>query len=227
MNAAEPVCALILVDCQADFVPGGALPVPDGDAVVGACNELRAAGPWRLIVLTQDWHPSSHASFAVNNGDAPLFSTRRVGEEAAQVMWPVHCVEGTPGAAFLPSLAREPSDVVVRKGTVPAVDSYSGFGDAFGGKYERTALAEELHAAGVSTVVLGGLALDYCVAYTALDAAAGGFRPILVLDACRGIAPASVEAALASMDKVGVVIVRTVEEAIVTARSSFCRPRPS
>ena len=116
--------ALIIVDVQNDFCDGGSLAVPDGDAVVPVINRLRARCTWDVVVLTQDWHPPTHASFASNNAGAALFSVVELEGMGKQVMWPNHCVQGTPGAEFHPRLDRAPGDVVVRKGTVERVDSY-------------------------------------------------------------------------------------------------------
>jgi nicotinamidase/pyrazinamidase len=215
--------ALIIIDVQNDFCAGGSLAVPDGDAVIPVINRLRATAAWDAVVLTQDWHPADHASFASNNAGAAVFSTVTLPEPmGAQVMWPDHCVQGTLGAEFHPHLARAAGDIVVRKGTVAHVDSYSGFGDGAGHRYERTELEAALKAAGITDVFVTGLALDYCVAFTAKDAAKAGFNAFVVLDACRGIAPDSIARETAAMAALGVHLVpssddvptRDVEEAV-------------
>lgn len=195
--------ALVLVDLQNDFCPGGALPVPEGDQAVAAANRLQDA--FDLVVATQDWHPANHGSFAANHPG------RRAGEVIeldglAQVLWPVHCVEHTPGADFHPALNRSRIARVFRKGTDPKVDSYSGFFD--NGHRKATGLAEFLAERGVGEVCVCGLATDYCVKHTALDAVALGFRTRLALDACRGVnlAPGDVEKAVEAMRAKGVEV---------------------
>ena len=201
--------ALILVDIQNDFCGGGALAVPDGDAVVRVANALRGARAWDLVVFTQDWHPAGHSSFASTHGRPP-FSTMELpgapAEAPPQVLWPDHCVQGSPGAAFHVDLVRAPTDVVVRKGTVPAVDSYSGFGDAQGGAIERTELESLLRARGVESIFVVGLALDYCVLATCTDAARAGFATTCIADATRAITPEGAAAAAAAMRKAGVAL---------------------
>ena len=174
--------ALILVDIQNDFLPGGALAVPDGDAVVPVANALMPG--FSLVVATQDWHPADHGSFAANHPG------RRPGEVIAlgglsQVLWPVHCVQGTRGAEFAGGLDRARIGRVFVKGTDPEIDSYSGFFD--NERRKSTGLGEFLRAAGVDEVVVLGLATDYCVKFTALDALSLGLRTVLVVDGCRGV----------------------------------------
>ena len=174
--------ALILVDIQNDFLPGGALAVPDGDAVVPVANALMPA--FSLVVATQDWHPAGHGSFAANHPG------RRPGEVIAlgglsQVLWPVHCVQGTRGAELADGLERGRIGRVFVKGTDPEIDSYSGFFD--NERRKSTGLAEFLRAVGVDEVVVLGLATDYCVKFTALDALSLGLRTVLVVDGCRGV----------------------------------------
>lgn len=203
--------ALIIVDVQADFCAGGALPVPDGDAVVPVINALRADCAWDAVLLTQDWHPPDHASFAANNAGAALFSTRAAAGVAAQVMWPAHCVQGSAGADFHARLARGAGDIVVRKGAHAAVDSYSGFGDALGHRVERTELGAALRARGVSDVFVVGLALDFCVAFTCKDAALAGYGVACVLDAARAISPEGAQREAAAMAALGVRLLRAVD----------------
>lgn len=174
--------ALILVDIQNDFLPGGALAVPDGDAVVPVANALMPG--FSLVVATQDWHPAAHGSFAANHPG------RRPGEVIAlgglsQVLWPVHCVQGTRGAELADGLDRARIGRVFVKGTDPEIDSYSGFFD--NERRKSTGLGEFLRAAGVDEVVVLGLATDYCVKFTALDALSLGLRTVLVVDGCRGV----------------------------------------
>lgn len=198
--------ALILVDLQNDFCPGGALAVPRGDEVIAVANTLARSGRFSRIVATQDWHPSDHGSFAANHpGRAPY----ELGELAGlpQVLWPVHCVQNTHGAAFHPDLEASRIDRVFPKGTDVGVDSYSGLFD--NGKRKSTGLAEWLRAEGVRKVTVLGLATDYCVKATAIDAKAAGFEVELVLDGCRGVGlgEADVADALDAMRSSGVRIV--------------------
>jgi nicotinamidase/pyrazinamidase len=176
--------ALILVDIQPDFMPGGALAVPEGDAILPAVRSL--IDRHDLVVATQDWHPREHGSFAVNHlGRSPGEMIDLHG--LAQVLWPVHCVQDSPGAALSEGLAdkRERIAEVFRKGTDPSVDSYSGFFD--NGRRNATGMGEWLSARGVDTVTVVGLATDYCVKFTALDAIDLGFTTTVVQDACRAV----------------------------------------
>lgn len=197
--------ALILVDIQNDFCPGGALAVADGDAVVPVANRLMSAVD--LVVATQDWHPATHGSFASNNPGKQVFT---MGDLTGlpQVMWPDHCVQWTGGAQFHPGLDTKRIARVFPKGTDATIDSYSGFFD--NGKRKATGLGDWLKAKGVTEVLICGLATDYCVKATAIDAAQLGFRTVLVEDGCRGVGmkPTDVPDALAAMRAAGVVITR-------------------
>lgn len=195
--------ALILVDLQNDFLPGGALAVPRGDEVIATAN--RAQADFVLTVATQDWHPADHGSFAANRRGG------RVGEVAElgglpQVLWPVHCVQGTRGAELAPALDRTRIARVFPKGTDAAVDSYSGFFD--NGRRRATGLGDYLRERGVTAVTIMGLATDYCVKATALDARFLGFRTILRLDGCRGVelAPGDCARAVEQMRAAGVEV---------------------
>jgi nicotinamidase/pyrazinamidase len=195
--------ALILVDLQNDFVPGGALPVPDGDAVVPVANRLMASGRFDLVVATQDWHPSNHGSFAtMHPGHKPGEVIDLNG--LPQVLWPVHCVQRSNGAEFLAALDRSRIERVFQKGTDAAIDSYSGFFD--NGHRKATGLGEYLKQRGVTDVYVLGLATDYCVKFTALDALGLGFKVHLVEDACRGVnlQPGDVERAVEEMRGKGI-----------------------
>lgn len=195
--------ALILVDIQNDFCTGGALAVPQGDSVVAVANRLMAAAD--VVVATQDWHPAAHGSFAANHPGRKPFELAELGG-LPQVLWPAHCVEWTGGAQFHPQLDTRRIARVFPKGTDPAIDSYSGFFD--NGRRKATGLGDWLRAQGVGEVVVCGLATDYCVKATAIDAAGLGFRTLLAEDACRGVGlqPGDIPAALAAMRAVGVVI---------------------
>ncbi len=173
---------LLVVDVQRGFCAGGGLPVPDGDAVVPVINQLAAR--FEQVILTQDWHPPGHVSFAASHPGRKPFETIELpyGE---QVLWPVHCVQGTADAEFHPDLHVPHAIAVIRKGWRPQVDSYSAFVEA--DRRTPTGLAGLLRELGVRQVVLCGLATDYCVAWSALDARAAGFAATVVEDACRAI----------------------------------------
>ena len=198
--------ALILVDIQNDFVPGGALAVSEGDAVVPVANALARSGDFDLVVATQDWHPEGHESFAAaHEGHEPGQVIDLHGLD--QVLWPVHCVQGTPGAEFVDALDTEAIDAVFQKGTDPTIDSYSGFYD--NGRRKATGLGEWLRERGVTKVTVVGLATDYCVKFTALDALSEGFATTVVTEACRGVnlSPGDAERALEELREAGAVLV--------------------
>ena len=174
--------ALIVIDVQNDFCPGGALAVTDGDAIIPQINALMA--DFACVVLTQDWHPADHASFAANHPGAAPFSLTQM-PYGPQVLWPVHCVQGTAGAAFHPALRSDPAQMVIRKGFRAGIDSYSAF---FENDHKTaTGLEGYLRSRGITAVTLVGLATDFCVAYSALDAANFGFKVTLLASACRAI----------------------------------------
>ena len=199
--------ALILVDIQNDFLPGGALAVPDGDAVIEVANALVPA--FELVVATQDFHPAHHRSFASQHpGRAPGDIVELNGLE--QVLWPDHCVQGTPGADFS-ALLRAPAAKTFRKGTNPEIDSYSGFFD--NGHRQATGLETFLRERRVDQLFVLGLATDYCVRFTVLDALKLGFATRLVVDGCRGVnlQPGDTDAALEEMTTAGASVVRSEE----------------
>lgn len=174
--------ALIIVDVQNDFIPGGALAVKDGDQVVPIINQLQEK--FDFIVATQDWHPADHGSFAANH------SNKNIGEfidlnGIQQILWPVHCVQGTKGAEFHPDLKTEKWKAVFKKGTNPKVDSYSGFFDNH--RIGDTGLSGFLKENGIEEVFVCGLATDYCVKFTVLDAISEGFKTTLIADAARAV----------------------------------------
>lgn len=196
--------ALILVDIQNDFCPGGALAVADGDAVVAAANALMQQHD--LVVATQDWHPADHRSFAVNQGGHQAYDVIDL-DGLPQVLWPAHCVQWTGGALFHPALDTRRIACVFPKGTDRAVDSYSGFFD--NARRHSTGLADWLRARSVDEVGIVGLATDYCVKATAIDAAELGFRTRVHRHACRGVGlgPGDIAAAIDAMRSAGVDIV--------------------
>ncbi len=174
--------ALIVIDVQNDFCPAGALAVAQGDQIIPRINALMA--DFATVVLTQDWHPATHSSFAANHAGAAPFSLTQM-PYGPQVLWPVHCVQGTSGAAFHHALRTDPAHLVIRKGFRPEIDSYSAF---FENDHKTpTGLDGYLRARGITGITLVGLATDYCVAYSALDAAALGFSVTVPMDACRAI----------------------------------------
>lgn len=197
--------ALILVDLQNDFLPGGALAVPDGDRVIPVANRLAASAEFRLVVATQDWHPAHHASFAANHPGLAVGSAIEL-DGLSQVLWPVHCVENTGGALFAPGLETRRVHRVFQKGTDPSIDSYSGFFD--NGHRKATGLGGFLKLHGVTAVTVVGLATDYCVKFTALDARQLGFDVTLVRSGCRAVnlAPGDEAAAIEAMRAAGVRI---------------------
>ena len=195
--------ALILVDLQNDFCPGGALAVPGGDQVIPIARQLcDKAG---IVVATQDWHPANHGSFAASHPGTKVGDTIELAGQP-QVLWPVHCVQNTPGAEFAPGFPAEKVKAVFRKGTDPDIDSYSGFYDNRHRK--ATGLGEWIRSLRITRVWIAGLATDYCVKFTALDAARFNLETTLVLDACRGVnlQPGDVDRAVDEMRKAGVAI---------------------
>ncbi len=197
--------ALILVDIQYDFCPGGSLAVPDGDAVVPVANRLQSQ--FGLVVATQDWHPRGHGSFASTH-NKPVYEVIQI-HGAPQTLWPDHCVQGTHGAELLSALDRARIARIFQKGTDPEIDSYSGFLDA--DHKHSTGLADYLREHGVDEVFIAGLATDYCVKYTALDAAPLGFGTHVIEDGCRGVNlnPGDSETAIKEMKAAGVKILKS------------------
>jgi nicotinamidase/pyrazinamidase len=196
--------ALLLIDIQTDFLPGGALAVPQGDEVVPVANRLMADFP--LVVATQDWHPADHASFASQHQGKQIGDLVQL-EGRDQILWPDHCVQGTHGAEFAPGLDLSRVNHVVQKGTDPRIDSYSGFFD--NARLKATGLEVYLRGQGVDEVHLVGLATDYCVKFTALDAIDLGFRTVVHREGARGVElrPGDCDRALDEMRAAGVEIV--------------------
>jgi len=199
--------ALILVDLQNDFLPGGALAACGGDEVIGPTNAAiaRAVEEGSLIVATQDWHPPMHGSFAANHEDKQPGDVVEL-HGIQQVLWPVHCVQYTGGALFAPGLHTRPIHRVVRKGTDPALDSYSGFFD--NGHQRSTELEFYLRSHEIGRITVLGLATDYCVKFTALDGRELDFEVELLLPACRAVnlKPGDEAAAIDEMRAAGVVV---------------------
>lgn len=194
--------ALIVIDLQVDFCPGGALAVSEGDAIVGRVNALMAQAG--TVVLTQDWHPAGHASFASSHPGRAPFETVAM-PYGPQVLWPDHCVQGTPGAAFHPALDTTRAAAIIRKGMSPGIDSYSAFFE--NDRTTPTGLAGWLRERGIARLSFAGLATDYCVAWSALDAVREGFAAEVILPACRAIdLGGSLAAALGALVAAGVAI---------------------
>ncbi|MEL6141132.1 MAG: bifunctional nicotinamidase/pyrazinamidase [Bacteroidota bacterium] len=196
--------ALILVDLQYDFLPTGMLPVPEGDEVIPIAASLM--DQFQTVVATQDWHPADHGSFAANH------PWRKPGQiidlhGLQQVLWPIHCVQNSFGAEIVDGIDQEKITEIFQKGTDPQVDSYSGFYD--NGHRKSTGLSEWLKERGIDTVFVLGLATDYCVKFTVLDALSEGFTTYLVKDASRGVnlEVGDVERAIEEMNSTGAVIV--------------------
>lgn len=174
--------ALIVIDVQNDFCPGGALAVAEGDQIINRINMLM--GEFQTVVLTQDWHPADHSSFASNHAGSAPFETLTMSY-GPQTLWPDHCIQGTVGADFHRDLRTDPAQLVIRKGFRSAIDSYSAFFE--NDRSTTTGLIGYLSARSVRSVTFVGLATDYCVAYSALDAVRLGLKATVLLGACRGI----------------------------------------
>ena len=200
-SMAAPGTALIVIDIQNDFCPGGALAVADGDKIIPRVNALM--GDVSVTVLTQDWHPADHASFAENHPGAAPFSQIEM-PYGPQTLWPAHCVQGTAGAAFHPAL-RTDADLILRKGFRAGIDSYSAFFE--NDRTTPTGLAGYLRERGIVELTFVGLALDFCVAWSAIDAAKLGFTARVLEGACRAIdLNGSLEAARGQMLAAGVAL---------------------
>ena len=194
--------ALVIIDVQNDFCPGGALAVTDGDAVVPVINRLQQ--DFDTVILTQDWHPADHQSFADNHAGAAPFSMTEM-PYGPQVLWPAHCMQGTPGAAFHAGLETDRADLVIRKGVRAGIDSYSAF---FENDHSTvTGLAGYLRERGIGELTMAGLATDFCVRFSAVDAAKLGFKVRVVMEGCRAIdLDGSLAAAMEDMRDHGVEI---------------------
>lgn len=200
--------ALILTDIQNDFVPGGTLAVSEGGQIVPIVNRLQSL--FDLVVATQDWHPANHGSFAANHpGTKPGDVVDLDG--LPQILWPVHCVQNTVGAAFVPALDMKQVAEVFQKGTDPRIDSYSSFFD--NGRRKATGLGDFLKARMVTDIFIAGLTTDYCVKFSALDAVRLGFKTHVIEEACRGVnlKEDDTERAIDEMREAGVEIVKDVE----------------
>ncbi len=200
--------ALMIIDLQNDFCPGGALEVPEGDKTVAPIN--RSMDHFDSIIATQDWHPKGHVSFASSHSGKEPFDTINL-EGIDQILWPEHCVQGSKGAEFHPELRSDPIKLIIRKGWNPSIDSYSAFKENDG--VTLTGLEGYLKTLNIQHLFIGGLALDVCVLYSVIDAIELGFSVNLLEDACRGIdTPAgSVNQALETMKHKGAAIIKTTD----------------
>ncbi len=194
--------ALILVDIQNDFIPGGALPVPDGDAIIPIVNALMPY--FDLVVATQDWHPQNHGSFASNHPGKKVYDVIELNG-LQQILWPDHCVQGSAGADFAPGLNTNLVEAIFRKGTDPSIDSYSAFFD--NGRKKSTGLADYLRGRGIDEVYVVGLAGEFCVNFTILDAVDQGFKTYLIEDGTRPLSRDDFEKAKETMKQKGVRII--------------------
>ena len=198
---------LLVVDVQNDFLPGGALAVPGGDAIIPIVNRL--ARRFAHVALTQDWHTAGHLSFASSHAGKEPFDSITLSY-GAQILWPDHCVQGAMGAEFSPALAIPHAELIVRKGYRREIDSYSAFCEA--DRITLTGLAGYLRERGFTRVFLAGLATDFCVSWSALDARHAGFEPVVIEDACRAIdTGGSLDAAWLRMREAGVVRIASKE----------------
>jgi nicotinamidase/pyrazinamidase len=193
--------ALLIIDVQNDFCPGGALAVADGDDIVRGINAIMPE--YDAVILTQDWHPAGHSSFATTHGADPMTLTQM--PYGPQVLWPDHCIIGTNGAAFHSDLNVDAADMIIRKGYNPAIDSYSAFFE--NDNSTPTGLEGYLRTRGIDTLTLVGLATDFCVNYSAVDAAKLGFNVTVRMNLCRAIDfDGSLDAAIAGMTQAGVSV---------------------
>ncbi|WP_426205920.1 bifunctional nicotinamidase/pyrazinamidase [Pseudomonas sp. TWP3-1] len=203
----SPRAALLVIDVQNDFTPGGQLAVPEGDLIVPLINRL--AAQFKQVIIAQDWHPPGHASFASSHPGRQPYDVIQLpyGE---QKLWPEHCVQGTRGAEFHSGLDLPHAQLIIRKGCNPDIDSYSAFLEA--DRVTTTGLAGYLKERGIDTVYMVGLALDFCVMFSALDARSAGFNALVVLDACRAIdMNGSLEQAIERMQISGVGLIQSTE----------------
>ena len=199
--------ALIIVDMQPDFMPGGALAVDEGDQLVEPIRDLVLSGRFDVVVATQDWHPPNHVSFASHHRDKQPFDVIELyGHD--QVLWPDHCVQGTPGAALHPQVPRNWLDAIMRKGNDPAVDSYSGFRNNWNrwGDRPATGLGGYLKDRGITNLIVCGLARDFCVKWTAEDAVDAGFRTQVLWELTRAVDPSSDETVRRDLQAKGVEV---------------------
>lgn len=198
--------ALLIIDVQNDFLPGGSLEIINGDEVIPVINKLQEH--FKLVVATQDWHPISHKSFASNHPGKEVYDTVDI-KGINQVLWPDHCVQAFAGAALADKLSQHRIEAVIRKGTNPDIDSYSAFFD--NGHLKSTGLADYLRGRGVTRIYIVGLAGDYCVYYSARDAIKEGFETFIIEDAVRSVHPEKFAAVEAEIVKEGGYVIGSNE----------------
>jgi nicotinamidase/pyrazinamidase len=200
--------ALIIVDIQNDFCPGGALPVSRGNEIIPLVNGI--SRKFATVVVTQDWHPANHVSFASNHEGMKPYDQLEING-INQVLWPDHCIAGTEGARLHPHLNTDRANIIIRKGTTPGLDSYSAFFE--NDRITKTGLSGYLNSLEIEEVFLCGLATDYCVFYSAMDAMRAGFKTQVVLDACRGInvPEGSLESVIEEMKVHGIQVINSRE----------------
>jgi len=217
-----------IIDVQNDFCKGGKLPVNEAEEALAAINKLRYIYDAHIkTFISQDWHHENHMSFAErhkkkeHSGPEKLNLTMEDGSSITveQMMWPRHCVENTNGARLHSDLIITPNDIIIKKGTKINVESYSAFGDEFNGKYEETKLNELLIKSGVENIILTGIATDYCVYFTALDAINLGYKVHLILSCTRGVGKLTTDKAISDMKEKGVIFYKTVDEFHETNKS--------
>ncbi|KAG5367228.1 Nicotinamidase [Yarrowia sp. B02] len=201
--------ALIIVDLQNDFLPGGSLAVAEGNDIIPIVQKLTDSGNYKFVVATKDSHPSDHTSFASNHSARPFtsiaFKNPSTGEDTEETVWPVHCVEGTSGADYPPSFDSSNVQALVRKGYLQDREYYSGFEDVWG--MHKTELHDLLQEKGIEEVDVVGLAFDYCVFNTAKDAAKRGYKTSVLREATRAVDPLSEQKIVASLEAAGVRVV--------------------
>ena len=198
--------ALIIIDVQNDFLPGGSLAVPDGDRIIDVLNQI--SGKFDLVVATQDWHPPTHKSFANNHPGHKPGDHVKLGK-IDQILWPDHCVQGSFGAMFAEELNLKPAEAIFRKGTDIGIDSYSGFYD--NGHLKSTGMADYLRGRGITDVYVGGLAGDVCVYFTAKDAVKEGFKTYLIEDATQPLQKENFQQAVQELEKNGAFLTSSAE----------------
>lgn len=200
--------SLIVVDVQNDFCEGGSLQVNNASEIIPIINQLKRSPKFSSIYLSQDWHPANHISFQVNNPESALFGEKLIEQTGIlQVMWPVHCVQNTTGSDFNPNLEVSITDHLIKKGLNPLYDSYS----AFGCPQDRTNLNADLSSNNTQKVYVCGLALDYCVGNTALDASTNGFETYVIIDATRGVAQNTSDSMLLKLTENNVKLINSTE----------------
>jgi nicotinamidase/pyrazinamidase len=201
-------CALLLVDVQNDFMPGGALEVANGDEIIPVISQLITL-PFDFILASKDWHPKNHVSFAHTHHKKPG-EVITVGS-IDQILWPIHCVENTPGAEFYPGWNTAPIQKIFFKGTDPEIDSYSAFFD--NGRNKSTGLADYLKKNKIKKIFIAGLTTEYCVKYSAIDAISLGFDVYVIADACRGVNlhPNDAKNSLKAMEQAGSIVISSDE----------------